>query len=235
MNKLAVISGGTKGIGFAIAAKFAQQNFDIVVCSRNLAGIEQTKGYFQDNFPHIEANFKVADLSKKVDCLKFSNYILSLNRDIDVLVNNAGMYIPGQVHNEDEGILEKMIETNLYSAYRLTQAIVPKMMEQKQGHIFTICSTASIVPYINGGSYCISKHALLGFSKVLREEMKPFNIRVTAILPGPTKTASWDGVDLPNERFIKPDDIGEAIFSVYALSKYAVVEELLIRPQLGDI
>lgn len=235
MNKLAVISGATKGIGFAIAQKFAQQNFDVVICGRNQADIEKAKTFFAENHKNVQFFAKIADLSNPNDTLKFIQFILSLNRNVDVLVNNAGAYQPGKVHNEDEGVLEKMIETNLYSAYKLTRGLVQKMIEHKQGHIFTICSTASIIPYINGGSYCISKHALLGFSKVLREEMKEHNIRVTAILPGPTKTASWDGVDLPTERFIKSEDIAEAVFGAYSLSEFAVVEELLIRPQLGDI
>lgn len=98
-----------------------------------------------------------------------------------------------------------------------------------------MCSTASIVPYVNGGSYCISKFALLGMSRVLREEMKPFGVKVTAVLPGATLTASWDGTDLPKERFMQPEDVAEAIWTAYSLSPNSVLEELLIRPQLGDI
>jgi short-subunit dehydrogenase len=98
-----------------------------------------------------------------------------------------------------------------------------------------MCSIASIKAYPNGGSYAISKFALLGFSKVLREELKDKGIRVTAILPGATRTSSWDGVDLPDERFMKSEDVAETIFSAYSLSKRSVVEEILIRPQLGDI
>jgi short-subunit dehydrogenase len=109
------------------------------------------------------------------------------------------------------------------------------MMEAKKGHIFTICSTASIMAYPNGGSYCISKFALYGMTKVLREEMKPHNVKVTAVLPGATFTDSWKGVDLPEERFIDSMDIAESIWATYSLSPRAVVEEILIRPQLGDL
>jgi hypothetical protein len=98
-----------------------------------------------------------------------------------------------------------------------------------------MCSIASIKAYPNGGSYAISKFALLGLSKVLREELKPFGIKVTAILPGATKTASWDGVDLPDDRFMMAEDIAETVFAAYSLSSRSVVEEILIRPQLGDI
>src|SRR5690606_33154149 len=101
--------------------------------------------------------------------------------------------------------------------------------------IFNMCSTASITPYVNGGSYCISKFALLGMSKVLREEMKPFGIKVTTVIPGATLTASWEGTELPSDRFMKSEDVAATIWTAYALSPQAVLEELIIRPQLGDL
>jgi short-subunit dehydrogenase len=109
------------------------------------------------------------------------------------------------------------------------------MKRTREGHIFNVCSIASIQAYANGGAYAISKFALLGFSKCLREELKSYQIRVTAVLPGATRTASWDGTSLPDERFMPSEDIAETIFAAYALSNRSVVEEILIRPQLGDI
>ena len=110
-----------------------------------------------------------------------------------------------------------------------------EMKRLKKGYIFNMCSIASIKAYANGGSYGISKFALYGMTKVLREELKEFNIKVTAVLPGATLTASWEGVDLPEERFIKVEDIAELIWTTYRLSDRTVVEDLVIRPQLGDI
>lgn len=154
---------------------------------------------------------------------------------VDVLVNNSGLFIPGKITEEDDEALPFMINTNLYSAYYMTKAFVHGMIARRSGHIFNMCSTASITPYINGGSYCISKYAMLGMTKVLREELKEHNVRVTAILPGATLTASWEGVDLPPERFVKAEDVAMAVWNAYALSENSVVEELLIRPQLGDL
>jgi short-subunit dehydrogenase len=233
-NKLAIITGGNQGIGKAIAKIFAKNNFDLLLIARNEKTLASTQSEFIQKYS-IKVNIFSADLSKKSQVDDAVSFYTSLNRRVDVLVNNTGTYTPGQVHNEDDGAIEKMIETNLYSAYHLTRGLINRMIESKNGHIFNICSTASIIPYINGGSYCISKHALLGFNKVLREEMKAHGVKVTAILPGPTKTASWDGVDLPDERFIKPQDVAEAIWAAYQLSPNSVVEEILIRPQLGDI
>jgi short-subunit dehydrogenase len=109
------------------------------------------------------------------------------------------------------------------------------MIARKSGHIFNMCSIASIKAYANGGSYAITKFALLGFSKCLREELKPVGIRVTSILPGATRTASWEGVDLPDERFMRVEDVAETVYGAYSLSQRSVVEEIIIRPQLGDI
>jgi short-subunit dehydrogenase len=152
-----------------------------------------------------------------------------------VLVNNAGIFLPGSVSEEKEGVLEKLFYTNVASAYHLTRALLPNMGTSEKPHIFNMCSIASITAYANGGSYTITKFALLGFSKVLREELKPKNIKVTAILPGPTWSDSWQGTDLPRERFTDPNDVAAAILNTYHLGHNAVVEELIIRPQLGDI
>jgi len=234
MNKLVVITGATKGIGRAVAERFASAKFDLAVCARN----QQNLNLFKDELEKkhgVNVFVKSTDTSDKLQVSEFIKYILSLNRPIDVLINNAGHFTPGATMEEPDGALESMIEGNVYSAYYTTRGLIESMKKNKSGHIFNMCSIASIKAYPNGGSYAISKFALLGFSKVLREELKGFNIRVTAVMPGATKTASWDGVDLPDSRFIKPEDVAEVIFNAYSISDRSVVEEVIIRPQLGDI
>lgn len=234
MGKLLVVTGGTKGIGRAIAYKFASEGFDIITCARNKKDLEELKEEMTSRFSSAIHVYQ-ADLSRKEDIRSFLSFVHEKTSVVDVLVNNTGVFIPGKIHQEEEGVLEQMIDTNLYSAYHLTRGIVPGMMRRKAGHIFTICSTASITPYTNGGSYCISKYALYGMTKVLREEMKEHTVKVTAVLPGATLTASWEGVDLPPERFMKAEDVADVVFAAWSLSPAAVVEDLLIRPQLGDI
>lgn len=235
MNPLVVVTGGTKGIGKALIERFMAAGFDVITCARSENDLSELKNELKEKFSNTEIYFQKADLSLRAELNSFIGFIKSHERPVDVLINNTGVFIPGQVHNEEEGTLEKTIETNLYSAYHLTRGVVEKMMAEKKGHIFTICSTASITAYPNGGSYCISKFALYGMTKVLREEMKPHGVKVTAVLPGATLTDSWKGTDLPAERFIAPDDVAEAIWSAYSLSSRAVLEEILIRPQLGDL
>ncbi len=235
MNKLVIITGGTKGIGKALVIKFASEGFDVFTCARNSAELEYLKNTINKQYPSVEVYTCAADLSIPKGRAEVVDSFNRLNRPADVLINNAGVFVQGQVHNEPEGVLETQIQTNLYSAYDTTRGVIAAMIKNRKGTIFNICSIASIMPYANGGSYSISKFAMLGMTKVLREEMKPYNIRVTAVLPGATLTASWEGVDLPAERFMKPEDVADSIFGVYALSDQTVVEELLLRPQLGDI
>lgn len=235
MRKLIVVTGGSKGIGRAILEKFASEGFDVATCSRNEPELNELKKEFNKRFPKVKVFTLRADMSEKTQVNNFTDHILRLGRSIDVLVNNAGHFIPGEISTEPEGTLESMINGNLYSAYHTTRGLVQQMKEKKAGHIFNICSIASIKAYANGGSYAISKFALLGFSKCLREELKDYNIRVTAVMPGATKTRSWEGADFPEERFMKIEDIADTIYAANALSVRSVVEEIIIRPQLGDI
>lgn len=233
MNKLIAITGGTKGIGKAIIEKFANNGFDIVTCSRNADELETLKKQIE-KLTGAKVHTKVVDVSSSSEVNSFGDFVVALG-GADVLVNNAGVFVPGQMHNEADGMLEKMINTNLYSAYHLTRKVITSMITKRKGHIFNICSTASIMPYVNGGSYCISKFAMLGMTKVLREEMKEHEVKVTAIMPGATLTASWEGVDLPEDRFMKTEDVADSVYAAYSLSKSAVIEEIIMRPQLGDI
>ena len=233
-NKLVVITGGTKGIGRAIAEAFAFHGYAIATCARNEDQLDELKTDLEGRF-ETKVHILKSDLSEKSGCEEFIEFVRMTGKPVEVLVNNTGVFIPGQVHSEDEGVLEQMIQTNLYSAYRISRGIIPQMKKDQHGHIFNICSTASLVAYPNGGSYCISKFALHGMSKVLREELKDQGIRVTSVMPGATYTASWEGVEIPEERFMKAEDVAEMIWATYTMSERTVVEDLVIRPQLGDL
>lgn len=233
-EQLVVVTGGTKGIGKAIILKFAASGYTVATCSRNEEDLEALKEYVEQQFG-TGLMVYAADLGKKEEVDGFLEFIRMIGRPVSVLVNNTGKFIPGQVHTEEDGVLESQIETNLYSAYRMCRGLIPDMKRLKTGHIFNMCSIASITAYPNGGSYSISKFAMYGMSKVLREELKADGIRVTSVLPGATLTASWEGVELPEERFIRPEDVADMVYSTYMLSDRAVVEDLVIRPQLGDL
>jgi len=152
-----------------------------------------------------------------------------------ILINNAGFFLPGNLMEEEQGILESQIEANVYSAYHTSRAIVPAMIKKGSGHIFNICSIASLKAYTQGGSYGISKYALDGFSKNLREELKDKGIKVTGVYPGATYTNSWVGSGVEPSRIMESNDIAKMILAATQLSPRAVVEDIVMRPQLGDL
>lgn len=230
-----VITGASKGIGKAIAIDFAAMGANLFLCARNEIGLYNTVAELQQKYPACTVNAKIADMSKKEDAKNFGEWILDRTKQIDILINNAGQFIPGSIYNEAEGLLEQMINVNLYSAYHLTRTLLPSMIAANRGHIFNLCSIASLQAYSNGGSYSISKFALLGFSKNLREELKPHHIKVTAVYPGAVMTESWGDFDNSNQRIMEASDIAAMIIAASKLSAQAVVEDIIIRPQLGDL
>jgi len=231
----AVITGATKGIGRAIVNAFAAEGFDLAICARTQADVEALQKELEATYPNAEFIAEAVDMSNKSAVKDFGNAIVKKWDKVDILVNNAGVFKPGAISEEEDGMLELQIETNLYSAYYMTRAILPTMESHKAGHIFNMCSIASFMAYPNGGSYSISKFAMLGFSKVLREETKTKGIKVTAIMPGATWSASWDGAPFPKDRLMKAEDIAHTVLAAAKMNKGAVIEEIIIRPQLGDL
>jgi short-subunit dehydrogenase len=235
MKKTVVVTGATKGLGRAIAEIFAQNNFDVCVCARTQADLDSMRDDWSKQFPDTQLLTQAVDMSKKHDVFHFVDFIRNHWSKVDVLVNNAGIYLPGRISDEQSGTLETMMDTNLYSAYYLTRGLLPMMLSRQSGHVFNMCSVASFMAYPNGGSYSISKFALLGFSKVLREETKTQGIKVTTVMPGAAWSDSWAGVDLPVDRIMQASDVAKTIWGAYGLSDSAVIEEIVLRPQLGDL
>ena len=231
----AIITGATQGIGKAIAERFLKEGLSIAFCARNEEKVEDLTAKWKSIYPKAQIFGFVADLSKPEEVKTFAEKCLGVFDNIDILVNNTGTYLPGLIANEPDGLLTKMIETNLYSAYNLTRAILPTLLTQHSGHIFNMCSIASLRAYPNGGAYSISKYALLGFSENLREELKDKGIKVTAVCPGATYTPSWEGSGVSPDRIMEASDIAAMVWSASQLSAGANVETIILRPQLGDL
>lgn len=229
----AIVTGASKGIGKAIAFALAKEGYHLFINSTKQPEINKVAKEITLLYPNIIVKGIAADVSTKEG---IAHFVQAINSEaIDVLINNAGRYLPGALHTEEDGTLENMIATNLYSAYYVTKGILPKMLPHNKGFICNICSVAGLQAYANGGSYSISKFALIGFTKNLREEMKAYNIKVTSISPGATWSNSWAGVDLPVDRLMQADDIAKTIISMLHLSPSAVVEDIVMRPMLGDL
>ena len=229
-----IVTGASKGIGNAIASLFAENGHTLFLCSRGEVSLYKAMEEMTTKYPPATIKAKPFDLSKKEEAIAFGNWCLSTAVP-DTLVNNAGLFEPGSVNNEPDGILESQLAVNLFSAYHLTRTVLPSMMKRKSGHIFNMCSIASLDAYNNGGAYSISKFAIHGFSKNLREEMKPYGIKVTSVFPGAVMTDSWAGFDNSKKRIMEATDIAKMVYASSQLSPQACVEDIVIRPQLGDL
>lgn len=229
-----VITGASRGIGKELAEQFAKEGANLFLCSRNMdKTIDWQNELMSANGIQV-SSFDV-DVEKTAAVKTFAAQLLNATNSIDVLINNAGIYVPGSIYNEPEGQLEKMLSVNLIAAYHLTRALVPSMINRKAGHIFNISSIAALKAYSNGGSYSISKWAMDGFSRNLREELMPFGIKVTTVHPGATMTSSWDGSGIDPERIMETSDIAKMVVASSKLSPQACVEDIVIRPLLGDL
>ncbi len=229
-----IITGASKGIGYAIAETFAAHGHDLYLTSKTSKDLDASVAALREKYPLVKIEALAVDLSLKSDVDTFSKWCLQ-NTKPDILVNNAGYFVPGKIQNESDGQLELQLNTNLMSAYHLTRALLPSMLSNKAGHIFNICSIASLNAYENGGSYSISKFALLGFSKNLRLELKDKGIKVTAVCPGAVYTNSWAGSGVDPKRIMEANDIAKMIYAATQLSPQAVVEDIVMRPLLGDL
>lgn len=225
---VAVISGATKGVGKALAIALAKEGFSLALNARNKNDLEQLQSELLRNYSS-NVFIYVGDLSDKDSALDFSTKVLSEFKNIDVLINNVGKYDLDKI--TDDGVdLDDMMKTNLNSAYYLTKYLSINMCKNGKGHIFNICSVLSLMPRSTAATYTISKHALKGFNDVLREEMREYGVKVTAIYPGSINTSSWEGIVAPKELFVQPDDIVNIVKTCLHTSKNANIEDIVIKP-----
>ena len=230
----AIITGATRGIGRAVAEKFLEKGFSVAFCGSSADNVEAASTEWNSRFPGKVFGF-VADMSNKKAVVEFGDKAMEALGQCTVLINNAGVFLPGSVLNEENDVFEKQIDLNLGHAYHLSRSIVPGMIGIARAHVFNMCSIASIQAYPSGGSYCISKFALLGLTKVLRAELLNDNVCVSAVMPGATYTDSWTSSGLAESRFMRVSDVAEAIWSAWYINENTCVEEILLRPLQGDI
>lgn len=231
---IAVVTGASRGIGLAVAMAFAAEGYRVLMCSRNAVHLEQARAAIAAKYPTAETASFVADFEDKAAVEAFGNWCLQQGSP-SILVNNAGIYLPGNISTEAEGNLERIMQINFFSAYHLTRQLLPAMQQAASGYIFNISSIAGLAAYEGGGSYSISKFALSGFGKNLRHELRQSGIKVCNVYPGAVMTDSWAGFDNSSNRIMEPSDIAGMMVAVTRLSPQAVVEDIVIRPQLGDL
>ncbi|NNE72001.1 MAG: SDR family oxidoreductase [Rhodothermales bacterium] len=228
-----VITGASQGIGAAIAEALAGEGRTLCLVARNQTNLERVAEVCTSK--GAEARIFPCDVTDEDAVRQMAASVADAAGVPDVLVNNAGAFVPGSLVETTREVFESQMSVNVTSAFLVTRAFLPGMTLRKSGRIVFMGSVASVRGYPGGVAYCAAKHAVLGLSRAVREETKDAGIQVSTILPGATLTPSWDGVDIPEDRFMPADDIAQAVRSIVEMSSRTVVEEVLLRPQEGDL
>jgi 3-hydroxybutyrate dehydrogenase len=189
-DKVAVVTGGGRGIGKAIALAFAGEGAKVVVTARTESEIEKVA----ENINELGSKGvpMVADLGKKKGFQDFFDRVSAQFSMVDILVNNAGVgsgQNPRMVAEYDDDFWEQTLSLNLTAPYLLTKAFLPKMLEQKWGRIINISSVAGKIGFPFGAAYSASKHGLIGLTRTVAIEVATRGVTVNAICPGPIRTS----------------------------------------------
>lgn len=218
-----LITGATSGLGRYLTHYFSMRypEYKIVLFGRNEEKLNQLKSETEhNNCIIVVADFTDNNWVEQVDVSEIG--------EIRLLIHNAGLYDNHSILNSDSKNITQTISVNVISPLILTARL--KNQITLRSHIVTIGSMGSWIGLGDVGVYSAAKHAVLGMSRSLREELKPIGAKVTCIMPGPINTNSWDGSSVNREELIQPDDIAKIIYSVMNLSSSTNVDEIIMNP-----
>ena len=229
-----LITGASQGMGRAAAQAFAAlPDARLALVARNEERLRETCDLSRAH--GAEARPFPCDVADEAAVEEMAASVRASFGVPDIVLNNAGLFETGPVVDMTVEAFSRQVAVNLTSAFMVTRVFLRDMLERGSGHLFYMCSVASLRAYPGAVAYCAAKHGVLGLARAMREETRAHGVRVTAVLPGATWTPSWYGSGVPAERLMPPEDIAQAILDVWRMSDRTVVEELLLRPQEGDI
>lgn len=229
------VTGASRGIGYEVAKAFAEIGTQVVVTSRNrrklaslVRQIERKGGY---------AKAYVCDVSSERSVAATAKQILERLGRVDVLVNNAGVTYFKSLRETSRSEFDEVIAANLRGTFLCIKAVIESMVRRRSGHIINVISVAAQNTYTKSSAYSASKAGVLALTNVLREEVRPFNIKVAAVIPGATETQMWreSTRDKYGHRMMSAEDVAKVVVSIFQAPKRAHIEEIIFRPQLGDL
>ena len=234
-NPVILITGASQGIGAALAKTFAEEvpGARLALVARDEKKLHATAsacirlGAEVEIFP--------ADVSSERAVHRTAKTVAKHFGPVDVLINNAGVFEGAPFAQTTVAQFDRVLAVNLRSAFLVTQAFLPAMLKRRRGDVFFMSSIAGLQAYPNGAAYCAAKFGVTGLAKVLRAETRGTGVRVTCVHPGATWTPSWSKSGVKEQRIMPAEDVARAILDVHRLSRRTVVEEIVLRPQLGDL
>ena len=226
-----IVTGGTRGIGFAIAKRLDQRGWGVFVVNQDPQRGNTITTTLNNLIGHHAVDLGLGESS----ALEVTAAVRKKLSTIDLLVLNAGIFIEERLSELNAESFERNMQVNLNGNMFLVKHLLPLLRVGTKPRIVIIGSTAAYEPYPLVPTYGVAKWALRGFAQNLRRELVPDRIGVTFLSPGGTLTDMWAGEDLPPHRLLQPDDIAILVDALTELSEQAVIDELIIRPMLGDI
>ncbi|MDE0552893.1 MAG: SDR family NAD(P)-dependent oxidoreductase [Candidatus Poribacteria bacterium] len=232
-GKVAVVTGGSKGIGKAIAFGLAAAGAKVVLAARTREPLEQVAANLREGGAEVLA--VPTDVTDAGAVERLVQRTLDVYQRVDILINNAGIGRFGLVVDFDPSDWDAVVDSNLKAIYLCTKSVLSPMLAQGGGQVVNVLSIAAKVPFEASGAYCAAKAGALAFTKVLASEVRQQNIRVTAVLPGSVHTPFWD--EIPQhpdfEQMLKPDHVADTVVSVCQQPLGMVTEEIVVMPPLG--
>jgi 3-oxoacyl-[acyl-carrier protein] reductase len=225
----AIITGASSGIGNAIAIVLAKKGWQIASISRREEAVISLKQTLI-SFGSQEHLIVQGDLCVEADNARFRERIALEWGCPDLIVNNAGSYIPGAVGGMSLNELDEQMNINFRSGFQLVQYFVPRFKQLQSGRIVFISSVVVQKPRVNAAAYTLSKVTNDMYAKLLCEELRDFGVGVTRIFPGSVNTATWGVEDVPRERFVQPEDIAQLVNTLVQLPANTLVEEMTVCP-----
>ncbi len=230
-DKVVLITGASRGIGFAIAEAFDREGARLVLVSRNRAPLVRAAGTLSGT-----AMMMAADLTKPHDVGKLLAAVKKKIGRLDILINNAGVFTYKPFAKTTLADWNQNIGANLTSIFLTTQAALP-LLRRSKGEIVNILSVSSRTAFPNCSAYTAAKFGARGLTDVLRQELRAEGIRVMAVLPGMTATRMKDEFDFPvrPEDLLQPQDVAAAVLSAVSQPRHVTVEEILLTPSAGPV
>ncbi len=229
----AVVTGASSGIGRAFCLALARAGVRLILVGRDVARLDAVRDETSRIDTSSGATILACDLTDKVAVERLT---ASLG-PVDVLVNAAGTMAAAGVHELDLTRFDAVLDTNLRGAFLMSRAVLPGMRERRRGIIVNVLSIAVRRSFPGMGAYAASKAGLAALSGVIREENRGYGIRVLDVVPGATRTPMWDDFwpDAPRERMMAAEEVADAAVAMLSFDGDAMVEELVVRPQEGDL
>ena len=231
-GKIIAVTGANRGIGLAISQQLHAEGARLALIGRDRRGLERIARELANHAQAI-----AGDLTRPQDVERIFHTLRRRSDRLDVLINNAGVFTYKPFARTTLKDWRANIESNLTSLFLVTQAALPLLRRTPSGHIINILSISSRVPFAKCSAYSASKFGALGLTGVLREELRSYGIRVTAVLPGSTDTRLADEFDFPvnRKKLVQPEDVAAAVLAALLQPPRTTVEEVLLMPSSGRL